>query len=110
MADREEWKLHASPLLRCVPGGEHDGSLSCQQPESKGLLEIQFNDCTGMALVTDRDVLTVIQLKITTAGRHDEPAFNGRRPNNSSVHHSLNMVQDRIPLVASPADGSVRLC
>src|SRR5581483_2294687 len=57
------------------PGRQHDGSLRCQQPESEGLQKIQFNDCTGMTLVTDRNVLTDIQLKITTAGRDDEPAF-----------------------------------
>jgi hypothetical protein len=63
-----------------------------------------------MAEVTDRDVLTDIQLKITSAGRNDEPAFNGGCPNNPSVHHTLDMVKDRITLVASPTGGCVRLC
>jgi hypothetical protein len=39
------------------PRREHYGSFSCQQTESEGLLEVQFDDRLGMAQVTDRDVL-----------------------------------------------------
>ena len=43
-----------------------------------------------------QEVLTDIQRKITTAGREHASAFNGGRPDNASVHHTLKMVQDRI--------------
>ena len=40
-----------------LPRREHYGSLSCQQPEREGLLQVQFDDRPGMAQITDRDIL-----------------------------------------------------
>jgi hypothetical protein len=47
--------LYSESLI--LPRREDHGSLSCQQPKSKGLLEVQFDDRVGVAQVTDRDVL-----------------------------------------------------
>src|SRR5579875_998893 len=65
---------------------EHDGGLGRQQPERESFEKIQFDDCTGMARITDGKVLTDIQFKITAAGREHEPAFDSGGPNDPSIH------------------------
>src|ERR1700704_1868510 len=80
--------------LLLLPRDERHCSLSRQEPESEGLLQIQFEDRLGMAQVADRDVLPDVQCEITATGRKHEATFDSGRPNDPSVHHTLNMVKD----------------
>ncbi len=96
----------ASSLLRRQ---KDNGCLGRQHPESQGLLQIQFDGGAGMAGITDGDVLADIQRKITAAGGEYEPAFNGRCPDDSAIHHTLDMVQERIPVVAAATGQGVGL-
>ena len=91
-------------------GREHDGSLGCQQPESEGLLQVQFDGGGGMAQVTDGDVLADIQFEIAAAGRQHDATFDGWGPDDLAVDKTLNMLKDRIAFVAPAADGRVRRC
>lgn len=62
-----------------------------------------------MAEVTDGDVLSDVLLKITATSGKDQTPFDCRGPY-GLIDKALNMLKDRIPIVASRADGSVRLC
>lgn len=63
-----------------------------------------------MARIADGDVLADIQFEIATAGREHEAAFDGGRPDDPSVYDALDMVENRIALVASSAGGGIRIC
>ena len=60
-----------------------------------------------MAEITNGEVLTDIQFEVPTARGEHEPALNGRRPDDPAIHHTLDMMKDRIPIVASAGHGCV---
>src|SRR5258708_31298047 len=51
-----------------------------------------------------------IKFELTATSRKHEATFDGWGPNDLSIDKTLNMLKDRIPFVASPADGRVCVC
>ncbi len=78
-----------------------------QHLEGKALLQVKLDRCARMAEIADGNVLTDMQFKISTAGREHKPAFDGRCPDDPAVNNALNMVEDRITIIASAARGSI---
>ena len=86
---------------------KNHGSLRSQHLKGESALQIEFDLRTGMVEVPDGDVLTDIQFKISAAGREHESTLDGGRPDNSTVHLALDMMQDRIAIIASAAGGRI---
>ena len=84
-----------------IVGSEHHSRLRGQHLEGKGLLQVKFDHRAGMTEIADRDVLADIQFEISAAGREHEPALDGRRPDNSAIDFTFDMMEDRKSVIAS---------
>ena len=71
-----------------------------QQQKCERLLQIEADRRVGVARIADRDVLADMQVEIAAARRQDEGAGDRRGPDDLAVDERLDMLQDRIAVVA----------
>src|SRR5262249_23009521 len=71
------------------------------------LLEVEVDAGVVVGQVTDGQVLPEVQFVVATAGRQQERALKGRRPDDGAVQHPVHVVVDRVAVVGGLAHGGV---
>ena len=60
-----------------------------------------------MAEVADRNILSDVQFEVAASRSHNERAFDSRRPDNVAVNDALDVLEDRVSVIAGLGECSV---
>jgi EmrB/QacA subfamily drug resistance transporter len=102
-------------MVRRPPSGDTDESglsgrraahrsLAGQHQECQRLLQVQAHLGVGVREVADRQVLPEVQAEVATPGREHDRAADRGRPDDVAGQQALDVLDDRVPVVAGLAD------
>jgi EmrB/QacA subfamily drug resistance transporter len=83
--------------------------LAGQHQERQRLLQVQPDLGVGMRQVADRQVLAEVQAEVAAPGGQHDRAGDRRRPDDLAGQQPLDVLDDRVPVVAGLADLGVRV-
>lgn len=102
-------------MVRRPPSGDTDESglsgrraahrrLAGQHQECQRLLQVQADLGLGVREVPDRQVLAEVQAEVAAPGRQHDRAADRGRPDDLAGQQALDVLDDRVPVVAGLAD------
>jgi hypothetical protein len=80
--------------------GQRNRGFAGEDSESECLLEIQPYESIGMAEVADRNILPDVEFEVAASRSQNERTFDRRRPDKVAVNDALDVLQDRISVIA----------